>query len=225
MAGAQEYIYSNFVPATGSVIRTQLNEFARNTARLTAWGTAFLVITSLMLMASIERVFNDIWHIRKHRKIHYRWLSYWAILTLAPLLIAGSFAISSYLLARTIETGQPAITTFHFAFLKLLPWLLELGVFMLLYIVVPNRPINWRHALAGAVVAMGLFEIAKFGFTYFIVHFSTYQLVYGAVAALPIFLVWLYITWSIVLFGAVITAIIPEWLGRAELAGSPARPG
>lgn len=208
----QEFIYSNFVPASGKVIQQYLSSFAENTAGLTIWGSVFLVAATLFMMSSIEQTFNDIWHVKKKRRTLYRFLSYWAVLTLVPLLIGGSFSISSYVVANAmLGDGRGFLASAYTGFLKLLPVILEVIIFMLLYTVVPNIKVKWRHALLAAVVTLFMFELAKQGFAYFIVHFSSYKKIYGAIAALPIFLVWLYISWVIILIGAVLTASLPDW--------------
>lgn len=210
---AQEFIYRNFVPASGEVIQQYLRSFAENTTGLTIWGTIFLVVTSLLLMSSIEQTFNDIWHVKQKRRTLYRFLSYWALLTLVPILIGASFSISSYVVAKAL-TGSESDSIFkilYSSFLRLLPVLLELIIFWLLYTVVPNIRVRWRHALIASLIALLMFELAKSGFAYFIVHFSAYKTIYGAIAALPIFFVWLYISWVVILLGAVIAASLPDW--------------
>ncbi|HEX20310.1 MAG TPA: YihY family inner membrane protein [Acidiferrobacteraceae bacterium] len=214
----QEFIYSNFVPASGKVVQQYLNSFAENTAGLTIWGSVFLVVATLFMMSSIEQTFNDIWHVTRKRRTLYRFVSYWALLTLVPLLIGGSFSISSYLIAETMTLGASGgfFANTYTSSLKLLPVMLEVVIFMLLYTVVPNINVKWRHALLAAMFSLFMFELAKQGFAYFIVHFSAYKKIYGAIAALPIFLVWLYISWVIILMGAVLTASLPDWTGLVK---------
>lgn len=214
----QEFVYSNFVPASGKVVQQYLNSFAENTAGLTIWGSVFLVMATLFMMSSIEQTFNDIWHVTRKRRTLYRFISYWALLTLVPLLIGGSFSISSYVVVNTMTSGASGgfLANTYTSFLKLLPVMLEVVIFMLLYTVVPNINVKWRHALLAAIFSLFMFELAKGGFAYFIVHFSAYKKIYGAIAALPIFLVWLYISWVIILMGAVLAASLPDWAGLVK---------
>jgi membrane protein len=95
--------------------------------------------------------------------------------------------------------------------LAIAPTLFEVAAFMLMYVVVPNHRVRWRHALIGSVVAAILFEVAKRGFAWFVLSFATYRVIYGALAVLPMFLVWIYLSWMVVLLGAVVTAALPEW--------------
>lgn len=211
MGVIQDFIYSNFVPAAGEVVQKHLTQFAGKTGRLTAVGLVFLAITAILLMATIEQAFNDIWRVRNTRKLLYRFLAYWALLTLGPLLIAASLVLTTHLVAlpfldRTVIGILDRITGW------LLPLVFETGAALLLYTVVPNTPVRWRTALVGAVFAVILLEIAKWLFAaamkYF---FASYKIVYGAIAVLPIFLIWIYISWLIVLLGAVVTAVLTDW--------------
>jgi membrane protein len=206
----QDFIYSNFVPAAGEVVQKHLQQFAQNAGRLTAWGLLFLAVTSLMLMATIERTFNDIWHVPQRRMRVNRFLTYWALLTLGPILIGASLSITSYVVSLPLFAGDSVLSGFRAFVLGTLPAFFELLAFLLLYTVVPNHPVRLVHAVAGTLVAVVLFECAKRGFGLFVVHFS-YRKVYGALAALPIFLIWIYVSWVVILLGAVVAAVAPTW--------------
>jgi len=223
MGVIQNFIYSNFVPAAGEMVQSHLTQFAEKTGRLTAVGLVFLVITAIMLMATIEQAFNDIWRVTNTRKLVHRFLAYWALLTLGPLLIAASLTITTELIALPVFDhtvtgifGQVADWT--------LPLVLETGAAMLLYTVVPNTQVRWRHALAGAAFAVVLLEIAKLLFAASMKHlFASYKIVYGAIAVLPVFLIWIYISWLIVLLGAVVTAALTDWTEHGhDRPGEPA---
>jgi len=216
----QEFIYSNFVPAAGDVVQKYLTQFASKAGRLTAVGIAFLVLTSIMLMATIEQAFNDIWRVRNTRKLLYRFLSYWALLTLGPVLIATSLVLTTHLFTALPFSAKTDATLLSQALETLLPWVLEFGAVVLLFFVVPNIAVPWRHAVVGAAFTVVLLEVAKALFAgvmkYFIL---SYKIVYGTVAALPIFLIWIYISWVIILLGAIVTATLGEeglWLGSAR---------
>jgi membrane protein len=214
MDTVQEFVYGNFVPAAGAVVSKYLQQFALNAGKLTAWGLLFLVIAALMVMATIEYTFNDIWHVKQTRKRLHRFLAYWALLTLGPILIGVSLTITSYLVSLPLFSGNTVLGGFRAFALGMLPPLSEWLAFVLLYTVVPNHPVRLRHALVGGLFAMVLFEIAKRGFGYFVVTFPSYRLLYGALAALPIFLIWIYLSWVVTLLGAVLTAALPEWVNR-----------
>ena len=96
--------------------------------------------------------------------------------------------------------------------------------FLLLYTVTPNRRVRVRDALIGSVFAAVLFEFAKRGFALFVTKFAAYQIVYGAVAALPVFLIWIHLSWTVILLGAVVTAALPEWKGERQVPGRPRKP-
>lgn len=216
----QTYLYSHFVPAAGDVVQRYLNQFAAKSAQLTAFGLSFLIVTALMLMATIEQTFNDIWQVPQRRKIVYRFLSYWAILTLGPLLLGVSLSVTSALLSLPLFQAQSFFGYVSHAFVVSLPFVAELCVFMLLYIVVPNANVAWRHAFIGSVVTALLFEIAKRGFALVVIKYSSYRLVYGAIAALPMFLIWIYVSWALILMGALLVALLPQW-GAAKIETVP----
>jgi membrane protein len=211
----EEFIYTNFVPAAGEAVQKYVQQFAANAGRLTLWGLLFLFITALMLMATIERTFNDIWHVPQRSKRLHVFLSYWALLTLGPILIGLSLSITSYVVSLPLFDHDAMLGGFRAILLGSLPAAFEFLAFLLLYTVVPNHIVRLRYAIAGAAMAMMLFEIAKVGFGFFVVYFSSYRKIYGALAALPIFLIWIYVSWVVILLGAVATATLPEWKGGA----------
>ena len=232
MMAVQTFLYSHFVPASGDVVQKYLNEFASKSAQLTAAGLAFLIVTALMLMATIEQTFNDIWRVPHKRKAMYRFLTYWAILTLGPILVGLSLSLTSALVVPPSVRDASFFTAVWAWFLRLLPFLIELAAFVLLYTVVPNVAIKFRHAVLGSLFTAVLFEVAKSGFATMVLKYSSYTFVYGAIAALPVFLIWVYLSWVIVLLGAVIVALAPQWGGvtpsqirRAEVAAEVAQIG
>ncbi|UCH52602.1 MAG: YihY family inner membrane protein [Pseudomonadota bacterium] len=213
METAQTFIYGNFVPAAGDAVSQYLQQFAANAGQLTVWGLLFLIITALMLMATIEHAFNDIWHVAQPRKRVHRFLGYWAVLTLGPILIGLSISVTSYLLSLPLVSGPAAPSGVRALILTLAPTVFEVLAFVLMYVVIPNHRVRWGDALIGAIIAAALFEVAKRGFAWFVLSFATYRVIYGALAALPVFLIWIYLSWMVVLLGAVVTATLPEWRG------------
>ena len=209
MTVIQDFIYSNFVPAAGAVVQKHLTQFASKAGRLTAIGLLFLGVTSVMLMATIEQTFNDIWRVTKPRKLLHRFLAYGALLTLGPILIGASLTLTSKFFAL------PIFDALEHGFVRglvdiALPLAMEVGAAVLLYTLVPNVPVVWRDALVGSVFAAVLLEIAKRVFAASMKYFTSYQILYGAIAALPVFLVWVYISWVIILLGAIVTATLDE---------------
>ncbi len=207
----QEFIYGNFVPDSGEAVRLYLQKFAANAGRLTIWGLLLLFLTSLMLMATIERVFNDIWHVPHSRKRLHRFLSYGAVLVLGPMLIGITLSSTSYLVSLPLFSRDATLGGLKVFLLTVAPVIFEWLAFWTLYVVVPNYRVRWRHALIGSLFATLTFEIAKRGFVFFVANFANYKAIYGAVAALPVFLIWVYLSWTIILAGAVLTATLPEW--------------
>ncbi len=200
----QNFIFSHFVAASGEVIQTYLQKFVSQTKNLSAIGSAFLFVTAILMMFTMEQAFNAIWKVDSRRKGVSTFLMYWAILTLSPILIGVSIIVSGYLSQLPIISS----TAQSFNFLLILPFLLNLIFFTLLYVVVPNCYVPVKHGFTGALVASILFSIAKWGFGYYVSHFPTYILLYGALATIPLFLVWLYVMWIIILFGVIISNVL-----------------
>ncbi|NBB93422.1 MAG: virulence factor BrkB family protein [Gammaproteobacteria bacterium] len=222
----ESYIFANFVPAAGDAVQEHLNQFVDRTAGLTSAGTVFLIITALLLMSTIERSLNRIWRVAKPRGITGRLLTYWSVLTLGPLLMGASLALTSYLAALPLLAPEAVRGMLQAFFLNLTPFFVALIGFALVFLVVPNRRVRLRHALAGAFLSAVLFELAKRGFVLYVTHFPTYEKLYGALAAVPIFLVWIYVSWVVVLLGASVAAALTtfnyrksdwRWSSRHEL--------
>ena len=204
----ENFVYRNFVPAAGDVIQSQLEEFIGQTGRLTAFGLLFLLVSALLLLFTIEETLNKIWRVQDSRTIIQRILSYWAVLTLAPLLMGASLSLTSYLVSTAFGNGDTA--QLRTVFLAVLPFLFVVLAFVLLYMAVPNKRIKFKDALIGGVAAGLLFEITKRGFTWYISNFQSYEVIYGALSSIPIFLIWVYLSWLVVLIGAEVTATLGE---------------
>jgi membrane protein len=222
MTVIQDFIYSNFVPAAGEAVQKYLTQFASKAGRLTAVGLLFLGATAVMLMATIEHALNDIWRVANTRKLLHRFLAYWALLTLGPMLVAGSLTLTSKLFTLPF-LGRAEVTLLREVLDVVLPLVFEFGAVVLLYTVVPNVQVLWRNALVGGLFAAMLLEIAKYLFAAAMKYFTTYQVIYGAIAVLPIFLVWIYISWVIILLGAIVTATLNgwQWTGRTGKDAEP----
>lgn len=200
----QDFVFQNFVPASGELVQQHLSEFSSKASRLTGTGAAFLVIVALLMMANIDRSLNAIWEVKAARSFASKFLIYWAVLSLGPLLIGASVLATSYLISLPI-LSEAASSGVGRRLLGLTPVVTSAVAFTMIYLVVPNRRIRLRHALIGGAFAAVLFEVAKHGFAFYITQFPTYEAIYGALATIPIFLVWLYLSWMIVLLGAEVT--------------------
>lgn len=188
----------------------QFQSFLENASNLTAPGIVGLSVIALLLLSNINGALNHIWRIRQPRPLASRFLVYWALLTMGPLLIGASLTVSSYAFALAQSATEQVIGSFV-EFSRLLSILLATVGFGLVYFIVPNRSVALRDALIGAVAAAVALEGLKALFGLYIGNFSSYALVYGALAAIPIFLLWMYAFWVIVLGGAEIAAALPEW--------------
>jgi len=203
-AGAQleVLLFDNFVPSSGESIRSYLTGFAAQARTLTAVGVGFLVVTSFLMLKSIEAAFNRIWQVDRPRKGLPSFLLYWAVLSLGPLLLGLGFVLTSYVASLPLVSGATEVLGGRQRLLSLLPFLSSSAAFTLLYAAVPNCPVPLRHALVGGTLVALLFEAAKRSFALFVTHFPSYELIYGAFAAVPLFLAWIYISWMILLLGA-----------------------
>ena len=211
MEALGRYVSGQLLPEGGARITQQFAAFAAKAGRLTAVGLAFLAVTALMLILTVDEVMNRIFRVQRRRGLAQRLLMYWAVLSLGPLLIGASLSMTSFLVGSSL--GLLNLGWMTRGVLGLMPFLFTCAALALLYLVVPYRRIEARHALAGAIVAGILFEIAKRGFALYIAKFPTYSLIYGAFATVPIFLLWLYLSWVVVLFGATLTAMLPGYRG------------
>ena len=204
----QNFIFESFVPSTGAVVQHYLHDFSQQARKLTSVGVAFLLITSFLMLRIIDKVLNGIWQVSCDRRGMSGFLLYWAILTLGPVLLSAGFLMTSYLASLKFVSDTSAFLGTEPWLLRLMPVLLSISVLTLLYMAVPNRKVLFKHALMGAVVVAILVELAKVGFTLFITLSPTYHLIYGAFAAVPLFLLWVYLSWLMVLFGAVLVRSI-----------------
>lgn len=210
-ATLRDFVLSNLVPeAESRAATTYVQQFSDNAGRLTAAGMTLLGVAAIMLMLTIDRAFNTIWRVKRPRPLVQRVLIYWSLLTVGPLLIGASLTAWSWLLTASMSAARdiPELTV---ALLKIVPLILTSAAFGLLYRLVPNRQVSVLDATVGGVIAAMAFEGMKLGFGEFVTQFSNYKLVYGAFASLPIFLVWIYSSWVVVVFAAVITAVLPYW--------------
>jgi len=218
------FLLANMLPeAAGKVVTGYIEQFSGRTGRLTALGTAVLAVTAFMMMFTIERAFNSIWRVSRTRPVVQRVLIYWATLTLSPVLIGASLSITSYIISTSLGYARQ-VPLAGAAIIGLAPLVLTCAAFTFLYYVVPNRAVRLRHALLGGFVAALAFEIMKRGFALYIAKFPTYTLVYGAFAVIPIFLLWVYFSWVVVVIGALIAALAPDFAVLRD-AGGPSRAG
>lgn len=211
----EETLIGNLVPASGEAIREYLNKFVENANQLSAVGSIFLFVVAIMLMSVIDRALNYIWRIKKRRRFIISLAVYWMVLTMGPVLVGISVGASSYLLSAS-AVADDYISGIRTMMLTLLPFLATLIAFLLLYVMVPNKVVRARHAVWGALFAALAFELAKTGFGLYLQYFPSYEVIYGAVATIPILIVWIFLSWNIILLGAELTASVEEFLDEKE---------
>jgi membrane protein len=213
------FLLANMLPEkAGKVVAGYIEQFSGQAGRLTALGTAVLAAAAFMMMFTIERAFNSIWRVSRPRPVAQRILIYWATLTLGPVLIGASLSITSYLVGASLGFARQSPFA-GAAILGLVPFVLTCAAFTLLYYFVPNRAVKPRHALIGGVVAALAFEIMKRSFALYIAQIPTYALVYGAFAVIPVFLLWIYFSWVVIVIGALIAALAPDFTVLRDTAG------
>lgn len=241
----QLFLLENFLPDAQGIdtIADQITAFTANAGRLTAIGLVFFFVTAVMLMTTIDTALNRLFRVQRSRPMLQQVLMYWAVITLGPVLIGLSLSMTSFAVGASF--GWLRLSIVADAVLRVLPFIFTCAALTLLYAVVPYRHVRARDALIGGVLAGIAFEFAKRGFAVYLARFPTYSLIYGAFATIPIFLVWLYMSWVVVLAGATLTAMLPAYryaegkpipgrdfvdallvlsvLARAQVEGGPVR--
>lgn len=202
----QQLIYSNFLPKTSIAFDKALNAFTDNSSNLTIIGVLFLFVTTVMMLTSIETAFNKIWRVKETRNGIVGFMRYWTIISLGPILLGSAFVISSTLASLNVLSNNFAGYEVNGAALL---WVISFGLtvvgFFTLYWTIPNRSVPVRSAIIAAVFSAVTFELVKNLFGFVMTNFTSYQLVYGAFAAVPIFLLWIFLSWNVVLLGVEIS--------------------
>jgi len=204
------FIFSNFVPSSAQAVEGYLRDFAASARKLTLTGVGALLASLILTMWSIESTFNRVWRVPTPRPRLLRFLVYWTLLTLGTLMAVASLAITSYLFSLPALSGGGTVDWGTRA-LAYLPNLVELTVFTLAYWLIPHRSVPFRFALAGGVFATLLFEAAKRLFAAYLLGIPTFDQLYGALAVAPIFMIWLYLSWVVVLLGASFAASLSSF--------------
>jgi membrane protein len=209
----------NLLPEASSAAIAQFRRFVQKAGRMTGFGIVGLALSAALLLAAIDMAFDTIWRAHRERSIWVRLLAYAAILALGPMLIGGWLSFQGLFLATGKQLAGVAFTKGMRVAGPVLLLIAEAVALMLLYRFVPTRRVRWVDAIVGALAGVLLLEGVKRGFTLYLQQFSTFQLIYGALAVIPVFLIWLYLCWVAVLFGAEIVAARAEW--REQKAPGP----
>lgn len=209
------FIYSNFMPSSSEQIQLYINSFVENTSKMTAIGIIVLIFVALSLISSIDRTLNAIFNTKRTRPLVISFAVYWMVLTLGPIFVGLSLAATSYIvsIAAMADTYTPGLSDF---FIKFLPFVLSTIAFVLLFMIVPDTEVKFNAALSGAIVAAVLFEASKRGFALYITSVPSYEVIYGALATIPILFLWVYVSWIVVLLGAEFTVFIEPFISAKK---------
>ncbi|MFT4725279.1 MAG: membrane protein [Colwellia sp.] len=206
----ENFVYQNFMPAAGDVVKEHITGFVTNASEMSAIAISFLFLFALLLISAIDTSLNKIWRVTTKRRIVTAFSMYWMVLTLGPVLMGSSIAATSYIVSL-ISIGNYDVFGLTNIALRALPILASIGAFLILYMVVPNKVVLLKHALFGATLAALLFEVAKKGFAFYITQLPSYEAIYGALAGIPILFLWVYLSWLVVLFGALFTVSLENF--------------
>lgn len=216
-ASLQDFIFKNFVPSVGAEVQQYVQGFLRSTSGLTTVGFLVLIVTSLLLMSTIEKVFNRIWRVKSRRRLGNRLVMYWAVLTMSPLLMGAGLALTARESLQKIGVAEGIPDWFSPLAIFTFTWL----AISLAFYLVPNRIVNWRYALTGGLISALLFQMAKIGFVFYISR-ANYTTLYQSLATVPIFLLWVYLSWITVLLGASLAAALTTFsFRRADWRWTP----
>ena len=219
-AKIQQMLLEHLMPTSQEAMQQYLSQMTYNATALSAFGVIGLLVTVIALLNTVEEAFNDIWRISRARRLLAKFTAFWAIITLAPVLIGASISITSYFAAlplmQDMAEGGAAIAKLPF----LLPWLMSSLALAAAYMLLPNTRVPFRYAIVGGLVSGAMFELVKYGFAFYVTELANYERLYGALGTLPIFLIWLYLTWVVVLFGAEIAFCLqhPEQSTKKQLS-------
>jgi membrane protein len=218
----QSFVFANFVPDAIETAQQYLAAFTAQARDVTAIGVMGLAITAMLLFYTIESSLNDIFRVTRSRPLVSKFIVFWAILTLGPLLVGASVSLEATLAPPQEILQYDAVNGAAAYLAQALPTLLSIVAFMLFYLMIPYRPVRLVNALVGATTAGILFSLLRYFFTLYVTVFPAYQTLYGALALVPMLLLWTYLSWAVILAGAVVTAELPSW-GVGEIGSGHAR--
>ena len=213
----EEFLFSNIVPENIAVVQDYLHSFSNQARQLSLPSLILLAVVALMMLMTIEKTLNKIWRIREPRHGFQRLLMYWAVLTLGPLLVGCALAISTYVFSMPFVSNVTEAT----GILNYLPLLLGAAFFTLIYVAVPNCNVPFVNALMGGCFAALFFELAKLMFALLVTN-TDFAVIYGAFAAVPLLLMWIYLCWVIALLGAEFVKVLTVFpRGGEQLRDAP----
>ncbi len=214
-ASLQNAIVTNLVPDTGMKVNEALTNFVGAAGQLTLFGVIGLVLTAIFLLLTIEGALNEIFRVIRPRLLRQRLLVFWAVMTIGPVLLGAGFSLLGYFGSAQILLAEGAVVPPPDPLMILLgsvmPTVFTWATLTFLFMIVPNRRMNLKDAMAGAAAAAILLAALRYIFAFSISAMTSYQAIYGAIAAVPVFLIWMYLVWLAVLTGAIVTAALPDW--------------
>jgi membrane protein len=218
----QQYIYANLLPRSGVAVEQYLNNFAEKSSNLTVIGVLILFITAVLMLSTIEDAFNQIWRVKKARGGIIGFMRYWTILSLGPILLGSAFALSSTVSSMNFLNNNIAGYEMNGAFwLWLISSILTCLGFSVLYWTVPNQSVPIRSAFIAGTFSGVVFEILKQIFGIIMSNFTSYELIYGAFAAFPIFLLWVFLSWNIILLGVEVSYALTAFHATSNISRHP----
>lgn len=207
--GIENFIFDNFVPTAGGQIQSYLTTFIDNASGMGTVGIVSLLAVALLLISNIDKALNHIWQTTHQRPMIITLAIYWMVISMGPIFVGASLAISSYIISLAVAADEYTLGASS-KLLSLLPFVFSWLGFLMLYMLVPKTKVYFRDAAIGALFAAVLFEVSKFTFQFYITNFPSYQVIYGAIAAIPILFLWIYLVWIVVLLGAQMTCALQE---------------
>lgn len=217
----QQLIVANFVAESAHTLSVHLTQFLHNVRHLSKTNLYLLIVLDVLMLYNIHEAFNAIWRVKPRWHLSLSFLIYIAVLMLSPCLLGGILVIGGALYKLPIIKSLLLIPSFNKPLLLLSPYLVNLITFTVINWVLPSCRVRFRYALVGGLVTTLLFELSKNLFAFYLEHFHTYRELYGALATFPVFLIWLYVSWLIILVGALLTHLTavglpPAWQQKCK---------
>jgi membrane protein len=215
----ENFVYQNFVPASGDVVREYITGFVSNASKMSAVAITALFVFAMLLISAIDKCLNKLWRVNKKRRVMTSFSMYWMVLTLGPVLVGSSLVMTSYIISLVSLGDYDLLGVANIA-VRALPLFASIAAFFILYMVVPNKVIPVKYAVAGATLAAILFEIAKKSFAIYVTQLPSYQAIYGALSSIPILFLWVYLSWLVVLVGALFTVSLEDFSDTRKINAS-----
>ena len=197
----EQLLFENLMPQSGLEVRQYLRDFSGQARNLGWVGGFILVVTSYLMLTNIEKTFNRIWGTAGGRRGLSSFLVYWGVLSFGPLLVGAGLMMHTYLLSFQLIVDEVDTLGITALVLEYLPWLMTWAGFTLLFVAMPNCRVARRYAVIGGLFTALFFELAKSTFGLLVTN-TSYHTIYGAFAIAPLFLLWIYLCWMIILGGA-----------------------